>query len=60
MNEARPLPAYLIQRFHGWRATSYQDNKAWFKRLAESGQHPRANGDFVLRQPGSCDLDLWG
>ncbi len=42
MNEARPLPAYLIQRFHGWRATSYQDNKAWFKRLAESGQHPRA------------------
>jgi carbonic anhydrase len=42
MNEARPLPAYLIQRFHGWRATSYQDNKAWFKRLAQSGQHPRA------------------
>jgi carbonic anhydrase len=42
MNEARPLPAYLIQRFHGWRATAYQDNKAWFKRLAESGQHPRA------------------
>lgn len=42
MNEARPLPNYLIQRFHGWRATSYQDNKAWFRRLAESGQHPRA------------------
>jgi carbonic anhydrase len=42
MNEARPLPAYLIQRFHGWRATSYQDNKAWFKRLAQTGQHPRA------------------
>lgn len=42
MDQARPLPAYLIQRFHGWRATTYQDNKAWFKRLAESGQHPRA------------------
>jgi carbonic anhydrase len=39
---ARPLPHYLIQRFHGWRATTYQDNKAWFRRLAESGQHPRA------------------
>ena len=39
---ARPLPAYLIQRFHGWRATAYQDNKAWYRRLAESGQHPRA------------------
>lgn len=42
MNLARPLPQYLVQRFHGWRATTYQDNKAWFRRLAESGQHPRA------------------
>lgn len=42
MNHARPLPAYLVQRFHGWRATTYQDNKAWFRRLAENGQHPRA------------------
>jgi carbonic anhydrase len=42
MDAARPLPHYLIQRFHGWRATTYQDNKAWFRRLAESGQHPRA------------------
>ena len=42
MNIARPLPSYLIQRFHGWRATTYKDNKAWFRRLAESGQHPRA------------------
>ena len=42
MDQARPLPNYLVQRFHGWRATSYQDNKAWFRRLAESGQHPRA------------------
>ena len=42
MDYARPLPAYLISRFHGWRATSYQDNKAWFRRLAEGGQHPRA------------------
>lgn len=42
MNLARPLPAYLVSRFHGWKATTYQDNKAWFRRLAESGQHPRA------------------
>lgn len=42
MRDARPLPAYLIQRFQGWRATAYQDNKAWYRRLAESGQHPRA------------------
>lgn len=39
---ARPLPSYLVQRFHGWRATTYQDNKAWYRRLATGGQHPRA------------------
>jgi carbonic anhydrase len=42
MDQARPLPGYLLQRFHGWRATTYQDNKAWYRRLAEYGQHPRA------------------
>ena len=42
MLQARPLPAYLIQRFQGWKATTYQDNKAWYRRLAESGQNPRA------------------
>ncbi len=42
MDAARPLPAYLVQRFYGWRATTYQDNKAWLRRLAESGQYPRA------------------
>ena len=42
MDAARPLPNYLVQRFHGWRATTYQDNKAWYRRLAENGQHPRA------------------
>ena len=42
MDQARPLPSYLVQRFHGWRATSYQENKAWYRRLAEDGQHPRA------------------
>lgn len=39
---AKPLPTYLVQRFHGWRATAWQDNKAWYKRLASGGQHPRA------------------
>ncbi|MBN2629172.1 MAG: carbonic anhydrase [Rhodobacteraceae bacterium] len=42
MDAASPLPAYLVQRFYGWRATTYQDNKAWLRRLAESGQYPRA------------------
>ena len=42
MHHVKPLPAYLVQRFHGWRATTYNENKAWYRSLAEDGQHPRA------------------
>lgn len=42
MELAKPLPAYLVQRYHGWKATTYQSNKAWYRRLATGGQHPRA------------------
>ncbi|MDB6181068.1 carbonic anhydrase [Paracoccus fistulariae] len=42
MHNVRPLPQYLVSRFHGWRATSYEDNSAWYRRLAQEGQHPRA------------------
>ena len=38
---AKPLPASLTSRYHGWKATSFQENKAWYARLAEDGQHPR-------------------
>jgi len=41
MDNAKPIPGYLVQRYHGWRATVFEENKAWFKRLAEDGQHPR-------------------
>jgi len=42
MDHVRPLPSYLVQRFQGWRATTYLENRAWYRRLAEVGQHPRA------------------
>jgi carbonic anhydrase len=42
MNPARKLPGYLINRFRGWRATSYSENKSWFRHLAQEGQHPRS------------------
>lgn len=42
MDHARPLPAYLIQRYQGWKATGYAENKAWYRRLADEGQRPRA------------------
>ncbi len=42
MHRVRPLPAYLVQRYHGWKATGYQENRAWYRRLADEGQRPRA------------------
>ncbi len=42
MKTTRPLPSYLVQRYRGWKATKYQDNQAWYRHLAQEGQHPRA------------------
>lgn len=42
MVNAKPLPSYLIQRYHGWKATTYSENEAWYRRLADEGQRPRA------------------
>ena len=38
----RPLPGYLIERYQGWKATTYTENRAWYRRLADEGQRPRA------------------
>jgi carbonic anhydrase len=35
------VPDYIAHRFHAWRAVTYDSNRAWFRRLAEGGQHPR-------------------
>jgi carbonic anhydrase len=42
MHNAKPLPAYLVQRYHGWKATTYTENQSWYRRLATEGQRPRA------------------
>jgi len=42
MPHRKPLPDYLVRRFHGWKATTYQQNQSWYRQLAETGQHPRA------------------
>ncbi|MGH1423740.1 MAG: carbonic anhydrase [Pseudooceanicola sp.] len=42
MEFARPLPAYLVKRYRGWKATSFAENRAWYRHLADEGQHPRA------------------
>ncbi len=41
MQTIRPLPQYLVTRYHGWKATAYAENSAWYSRLATDGQRPR-------------------
>ena len=42
MVNVRPLPSYLVKRYHGWHATTFAENHAWYRRLATEGQRPRA------------------
>lgn len=42
MKLAKPLPNYLLKRYHGWHATTFTENKPWYRRLAAEGQRPRA------------------
>ena len=42
MLNAKPLPHYLVSRYNGWRATTFAENRAWYNRLSEDGQRPRA------------------
>jgi carbonic anhydrase len=42
MKSVKPLPNYLVQRYHGWKATTFEDNHSWYRRLASEGQRPRA------------------
>ena len=38
----KPFPDYLVQRYYGWKATTFANSKSWYHKLAEDGQHPRA------------------
>lgn len=42
MTPVKPLPQYLVTRYHGWKATTFAENHAWYRRLATEGQRPRA------------------
>ena len=42
MNSAKPLPKYLVQRYQGWKATTFSENRAWYKKIAGEDQRPRA------------------
>ncbi|MEL7164468.1 MAG: carbonic anhydrase [Pseudomonadota bacterium] len=42
MHRVKPLPDYFLQRYQAWKATTYTQSQAWYKRLAEEGQRPKA------------------
>ncbi len=42
MQHARPLPTYLKNRYHDWKATTYTDNQGQYQQLAEEGQSPHS------------------
>lgn len=42
MKTTHPLPDYLVRRDLGWKATTFTENRSWYRRLAMDGQHSRA------------------
>lgn len=41
-NRMKPLPEWLVRRYTGWKATTFAENKNWYRKLADEGQRPRA------------------
>lgn len=42
MQHASPLPSFLIDRFHAWKADEYSAQEAHFHDLVDNGQHPHS------------------
>ena len=59
MHDARPLPTYLVQRYHGWKATATRRTRPGTATSRRRGS-TRAPWSSLLRQPGACHLDLRG
>ncbi len=41
MHRMKPLPGYLVQRYCGQKATTFEENADWYRNLPEAGQHSR-------------------
>jgi hypothetical protein len=50
MDQARPLPTYLVQRYHGWKATGYAENQAWYRHLASCRPSRRVVASMAPRR----------
>jgi len=42
MKSAKPLPTDLIAGYHGWRDTTFDENKGHYAKLADEGQFPHS------------------
>jgi len=42
MHRVKSLPDYLMVRYRDWKERRFPDHRAWFRKLAVEGQHPRA------------------
>ena len=42
MELAHPLPAYLVERYHGWQSTALPEALARYHHLADEGQSPQS------------------
>lgn len=42
MHRVKSLPNYLLDRYRDWKITTFPENRDWFRKLADEGQHPRA------------------
>ncbi len=45
MSNATPvtnLPKFMVDRYRAWHTLRFEENRAWYSRLAQEGQRPRA------------------
>ena len=42
LDQARPLPEYLVERYRGWQTSTAPENKTLLRSLADEGQSPSA------------------
>ncbi len=42
MDYARTLPNHFVERYSGWKSSTFAENRARYELLADKGQHPSA------------------
>ena len=46
----KPLPGFLVKRYKGWKATTFQENKSLYKKLAKEGRLDERLLEFDLKK----------